>query len=217
MQETTFIYGLFDPRDFSLRYIGKADDLHKRWIKHMNESKRRNRSPREKWIMELLELGLQPIIKIIEEVMMEEWEKKEDFWIKYFKSLGNDLLNVARGGLGYSNGHVAYNKGTEMSEEQKEKIKNSTLGREVSEETRKKQSKVRRGVKNNKKNASSKYVGVTWDKEDKKWIAQFFIKRKHIYGGRFKNEKDAARKYNEMALLYWGEDAKLNIIEDEDC
>lgn len=42
----------------------------------------------------------------------------------------------------------------------------------------------------------SKYKGVTWDKERKKWLAQICIGKKVNYIGRFDNEIDAAIAYN---------------------
>ena len=46
------------------------------------------------------------------------------------------------------------------------------------------------------KRSSSKYVGVTWIKRDKKWKAFLHHNKKHIHIGCFKNEKDAARAVN---------------------
>jgi hypothetical protein len=42
---------------------------------------------------------------------------------------------------------------------------------------------------------SSKYVGVTWNKQIKKWIAQIQINKKHIHIGCFINEYDAYLAY----------------------
>ena len=63
---------------------------------------------------------------------------------------------------------------------------------------------------------SSKYKGVSWKKHAKSWEVYLNIngKRKHI--GYFKNEDDAGRKYNEMATLYYGSYANLNVIGETD-
>lgn len=42
---------------------------------------------------------------------------------------------------------------------------------------------------------SSKYKGVTWDKESDKWMAQIYINGKRKFLGRFFNELEAARAY----------------------
>lgn len=71
---------------------------------------------------------------------------------------------------------------------------------------------------NNKQNSynskkiksSSKYKGVFWNKVNNKWQAQIHPEGKHIHLGYFDSELDAAKKYNEMALKYYGEFAKIN-------
>ena len=47
----------------------------------------------------------------------------------------------------------------------------------------------------------SKFVGVSWDKKEKKWKAQIMIDRKMKYLGYFDDEKEAACKYDEQAVL----------------
>jgi hypothetical protein len=61
-----------------------------------------------------------------------------------------------------------------------------------------------------RRNGSSKYLGVCWDKREKKWRVQ--IKKngiiKHV--GMFSNEDDAALAYNEKAIVMHGDFARLN-------
>ncbi len=68
--------------------------------------------------------------------------------------------------------------------------------------------------KKQKKETSSKYKGVNWNKQNKKWRSQIAIGMKKIYLGYFDNEKDAALTYNKAAKKYHGDFALLNIIED---
>lgn len=62
---------------------------------------------------------------------------------------------------------------------------------------------------------SSKYRGVCWDRNRKKWMSYLKIKGvvKHI--GRFSTENEAAEMYNKSAKKYYGEFANLNVITDE--
>jgi hypothetical protein len=62
-------------------------------------------------------------------------------------------------------------------------------------------------------NTSSQYKGVYFNKPSNKWQAQITINGKTKHIGYFENEKDAARTYNESAILNFGEFANLNIIE----
>ena len=47
----------------------------------------------------------------------------------------------------------------------------------------------------------SKYVGVSWDRRNKKWQAMIRIDGKNKGLGRYHDEKEAARMYDEQAAL----------------
>lgn len=59
-------------------------------------------------------------------------------------------------------------------------------------------------------NKSSQYKGV-W-KVEQKWRAGIVVNGKRVHLGYFTREKDAARAYNHMALLSFGEFAYLNVV-----
>lgn len=60
---------------------------------------------------------------------------------------------------------------------------------------------------------TSKYKGVRWLKNDKKWQANIKLNQKQITLGCFNSEIEAAKAYNEAAIKYFGEFAWLNDIE----
>jgi len=60
------------------------------------------------------------------------------------------------------------------------------------------------------KNATSKYLGVYFDKVHRKYRAQIQINRKKIYMGLFKVEIDAAKAYDIKAKELFGEFANVN-------
>lgn len=74
--------------------------------------------------------------------------------------------------------------------------------------------KLSKGIQGTKRNQlkSSKYVGVTWNKINKKWMTQISYKRKQYYLGYFDSEEDAAKAYNQKALELYGQYAKTNEI-----
>ena len=66
-----------------------------------------------------------------------------------------------------------------------------------------------------RKNTTSKYKGVCWDKENNKWRSQIKLKGKLIHLGRFHSEVEAAEAYNRKAIELFGEFKQLNIIGDD--
>ena len=67
--------------------------------------------------------------------------------------------------------------------------------------------------KEGRKNSSSKFKGITWDKSRNKWQAQIVINKEYIYLGRFNNEINAAKAYNKAAIELFGEYACLNEVK----
>jgi hypothetical protein len=65
------------------------------------------------------------------------------------------------------------------------------------------------------KGTTSKYRGVWFRKESKKWESVIMVNGKNKYLGRFKCEHEAATAYNKAALEAWGEYAMLNKIEED--
>jgi hypothetical protein len=61
-----------------------------------------------------------------------------------------------------------------------------------------------------RKKSFSKYKGVYWSKNAKKWVAQITIDGKSKHLGYFELEEDAAAAYDKAAVKYFGEFACLN-------
>lgn len=71
-----------------------------------------------------------------------------------------------------------------------------------------------RNAKKWEKQTSSRYKGVIWRKDIRKWRARICVNRKKIQLGNFEDEKAAAVAYNEAAVKYFGEFARVNVIDD---
>lgn len=63
-----------------------------------------------------------------------------------------------------------------------------------------------------RKNSSSQFLGVYWNKTLQKWHAQIRISKKLKHLGYFIEENKAALAYNREAVRYYKEFANLNII-----
>jgi len=70
--------------------------------------------------------------------------------------------------------------------------------------------------KSARKGCSSKYIGVSFDKQTKRFSAKICVNFKKIWIGRFKSEIEAARARDKKAIELHGEFASLNFPEERE-
>ena len=68
--------------------------------------------------------------------------------------------------------------------------------------------------KANESNCTSQYKGVHYDKSRNKWASKIAVDKKTIHIGRFDNEEDAGRAYDNKAAELFGEFAYFNFPEE---
>lgn len=91
----TIIYTLTDPRDNSVKYVGKSYRLNARYREHLKEEGKYRKIT---WINKLRSLGLQPIMEELDRVSTAEEDFWEIYWIAQIKAWGFELLNHTKGG-----------------------------------------------------------------------------------------------------------------------
>src|SRR5687767_6296277 len=91
------IYRLVDPLDFRNTYVGKTNNIKKRYSQHLDTNKR---SKKSSWIKSLKKRGVLPVLEVIDEVSVSEWKFWEQHYISLFKSWGFRLMNLTNGGEG---------------------------------------------------------------------------------------------------------------------
>lgn len=96
----TYIYSLIDPRTQEVRYVGKSNTPSKRLIAHICTTHEDCNPHKQNWIKELKVEGLRPILSIIEETTLDLWPEREIYWIEFYRSIGNNLINLKDGGIG---------------------------------------------------------------------------------------------------------------------
>jgi hypothetical protein len=94
----TYIYGLFDPRTGTIRYIGKSNKPKERLKNGHLLSKRKTH--KTSWILNLKKEGLTPTLEILDIVKLSEWSFWEQYYISLYKSWGFELTNLTPGGDG---------------------------------------------------------------------------------------------------------------------
>ena len=63
-----------------------------------------------------------------------------------------------------------------------------------------------------RRQTSSEYKGVSWNKKDARWRAAIVLNSKQIHIGSFSTEHDAAIAYNNTAIRLFGGFAKINNV-----
>lgn len=212
--ETTFIYALNDPRPSHRKaYVGKANDPFGRLHGANGHLKDKAATHKTCWIKKLKALGREPVLEILDEVPIAEWEFWEREWIRLYRVLMFDLVNGTDGGDAppIPRGHSAETRaklsvaatgrkhtpearakmsashtGVKLSPERCLNIGRSNRGRVHSEETRTKQRTASRP------NNTSGVTGVCYCKRRKKWEAQIMKAGKQFHLGYFSTLEEAA-------------------------
>lgn len=97
-QDVIYIYGLKCPISGKVRYVGKTNNLKKRYYSHLNPDKGEVNMHKKRWIKKLLNQGEKPEIIILEKIYDGQWEESEVKWIKKGHDEKWGLTNIADGG-----------------------------------------------------------------------------------------------------------------------
>jgi hypothetical protein len=120
------VYGLIDPRNGELRYVGKTARRPSRRLAEHAWASSLGDTHRCRWVRQVLSAGCKPEMVTIEtHESANSLNDAEVFYISYFRYLGCDLTNATDGGEG-------------------------SLGHKMSGETRKKMSKAKKGRPSNR-------------------------------------------------------------------
>jgi hypothetical protein len=105
-----YIYGLADPRDHVIRYVGKTvKPLYERATGHMNDP---TNARMAEWVESLDAANIAVEIVALEICTPKTWEMAERKWISRMRRIGT-ILNLDRGGIrGSQRGRKSNYKGT---------------------------------------------------------------------------------------------------------
>lgn len=94
-----YIYGLYDPSNHIIRYIGFSTQPKERLKKH-RMPKNNPTIKRDCWIKSLQNKGSNPEMLIIEECNESIWPEREIYWINEYRKTTPNLTNINHGGFG---------------------------------------------------------------------------------------------------------------------
>ena len=154
------VYVLYDENG-EVRYVGQTTkSLEERIKEHLWSSSLRRPGHKNHWLRSMLARGERPTGRILQGFnTKEDLDGAERYWIRFLKERGCRLVNDTDGGEGLRNpspetrarmsaakaGKPSWKKGTHLSLETREKIRQANLGKRASEETKRKMSEARRG------------------------------------------------------------------------
>lgn len=166
--KTVFIYELIDPRTNEPRYVGKTINIKNRLKSHLLYDKAK--TYKNNWIKNLLKENLVPKLNIIARVNENEWEYWEKYYIKLYKEKGYKLTNATEGG-----DNPPSNRGRKVSEEEKKRRSKIAVffwknHPEIKKQISKKMTGIKRTQKTKQK-ISKKLKGRKMSEEQKKLIS----------------------------------------------
>lgn len=139
MDEIVYIYALLDPNTDEVRYVGKTNDIERRYREHLNIKKHPKSNHKNCWVKSLMNQGLKPSIIVLEESTNNNWQEREKYWITVYSNLTN-------GTTGGDGGFVMSEEALLKMKERNTGINNPMWGKKWNEEQRKKLSEQRKGV-----------------------------------------------------------------------
>jgi predicted GIY-YIG superfamily endonuclease len=193
MSKKYYIYGLFDPRNNELRYVGATINISRRLTMHCTDTQLIANTYKNNWIKSLKKQELKPIIEIIETYENKESAiENETYLIQLFRKLGYNLTNSRYGGNGFSDWSEA------------RKLRNGLKRRGIkhTEKTKNKISMNRRGIghtQETKDTISRKNTGKKLTNEQCKKIS-LSKKGKKKSPEAIKNNTLAQRKINDEII-----------------
>ena len=172
MENNVYIYGLKDPRDSKIKYIGKTVDIDRR-IKEHNQIHRNKKSKKNSWITHLIRNGMQPIMEVLEECEESRWIEREKYWIRYYKELGFDLKNMTLGGESNDGYVFTQEDRLKQSESQKLRHKITPFSMETREKLSKKAKQSLNGLGNLKLGSKKSQIPIIQKTKDGEIIKEW--------------------------------------------
>ena len=88
------IYGLVDPRDGFIYYIGATDNLPRKYGYHISDARKGGIQLVDGWVLELLEEDLVPEIVVLEDNAGDDWKDLRRKLIAEYGAINVGLLNI---------------------------------------------------------------------------------------------------------------------------
>lgn len=95
---TSYIYGVVDPRSEAFIYVGRSKSPRNRLANMRARARRGEQAPLYKALRILLDAGVAPQVRLLEEVDAASETRSEILWIDQLRARGEPLVNSQLGG-----------------------------------------------------------------------------------------------------------------------
>lgn len=219
-----------------IRYIGKTANPTARYNSHLSTRELSHKSYKSNWIKSVLDGGKFPYMEIVEECESANVDSREKYWIGFYRSRGCRLANMTNGGEGgntlieesvrktHSLKTSIGLKGKPKSPEARKAMRQTKLGKTLSNEHKAKIGKSVTGEKNGffgkhhteeqKTSMRERFLGksVNFTAEQKVLMAKTkYTKRGKYWGVSRQNEN-----WWRVRIFYKGKSIHLGIRRTED-
>lgn len=128
-----YIYTLRDPVTNEIRYVGKTNNIKTRMVKHKRDALDENCKTsiyKNRWLRIIYTQQLEPIVEIVYQATLDDWDDWEKYFISKLKHEGCKLTNRTQGGeWGGLAGNESWNYGKSRSESTKQKLRDKAKER----------------------------------------------------------------------------------------
>lgn len=187
-----YIYGLYDPVTWNLRYVGQTIDYKRRYARHLSNARNldsKDQTYCERWVAKRLrETEEPPILRILVSTTRDCLDKIEAHYVSFLNKF-NDLTNISGGGKVHFEVSKSTRekiskagKGRKFTEIHKKRISESQKGKTISQSaiSRCKETKIKNGTLHLGGKNSHNY-GVPKSEETKRRISLAKSKEVHQY------------------------------------
>lgn len=208
MIQKYYVYGLFDPRNSNLRYVGYTkNSIKERLAAHCKDSSLKINNHKNNWIKLLMLNNSIPEIFILETYdSKEEALQSEIDLIAYYKYIGCSLTNVTKGGEDGT--HI-------LTIDSKEKISKSSKGRKHTQKTKEKISKTLTGIKriHSPEHRAKISKTLTGKPTGRKLTQETIDKLKLINTGKITTEENKIKQVSNNKSYKLNEEKRIKIRE----
>lgn len=85
------VYGLYEPRSSTPKYVGKTTCV---WSRYKSHILSRDTSAKSLWVQSLKDRGEYPTIQVLEECLETSLDEREKYWIDHYFGKGEETVNT---------------------------------------------------------------------------------------------------------------------------